>query len=214
MFVFFFNLKYKADVSAKSHSHSISTPKAISQLHNTKNIHHHQRNTRSSPRQNEPRKQNAATAPAAAATAADATSATKQKIDQKLIGNGGNGLSTNNHNLINKKSSSKHVTANIEEIRIGNYSGADEARYNLATRVMSNGVEVIVASDKSTLPGGQPNLRILSTGEHYRMPLTLAPSTLKDHMLLVVPTDDKHNNINKQSNYVQASQVFILIIYC
>lgn len=176
-------------------------------MHNTKIIHHHQRNTRSSPRQNEPSRQRAAAAPAA--PAAEATSATKQKIDQNLIGNGGNGLSTNNHNYINKKSSSKHVTANIEEIRIGNFSGADEARYNLATRIMSNGVEVIVASDKSTLPGGQPNLRILSTSEHYRLPLTLAPSTLKDHMLLVVPTDDKHNNNNKQSNYAQASQVII-----
>lgn len=97
------------------------------------------------------------------------------------------------------------MTANLDEVRIGNISGADEARYNLATRIMSNGVEVIVASDKSTLPGGQPNLRILSTSEHYRMPLTLAPSTLKDHMLLVVPTDGKQNS--KNSKFQQASQV-------
>lgn len=70
----------------------------------------------------------------------------------------------------------------------------DEARYNLATRVMSNGVEVIVAGDKTTLPGGHPNthLRILTTTEAFKMPLTLAPSTLKDHMLLMLPqtTDD------------------------
>lgn len=169
----------KADVSAKTHSHSISTPKAISQLHNIRSIRHHQRNTRSSHRHNGPSK-------------------TKQKTDRHVVGNGGSHLS-------NRKGSSKQIITNIEEFRIGNVSGADEARYNLATRVMSNGVEVIVANDKSTLPGGQPNLRILSTSEHYRMPLTLAPSTLKDHMLLVMPTDSKHNS--KQSNYAQASQV-------
>lgn len=139
-------------------------------------MHHHQRNTRSSHRQNESHK-------------------IKRKTDRLVIGNGSSGQTNTN----NKKNNSKHIAANIEEIRIGNASGAEEARYNLATRVMSNGVEVIVASDKSTLPGGQPNLRILSTSEHYRIPLTLAPSTLKDHMLLVVPTDDKHN--------AQASQV-------
>ncbi|XP_031622418.1 uncharacterized protein LOC116340210 isoform X2 [Contarinia nasturtii] len=74
----------------------------------------------------------------------------------------------------------------------------DEARYNLATRIMSNGVEVIVAGDKTTLPGGHPNthLRILTTTEAFKMPLTLAPSTLKDHMLLMLPqtTDDNSNN--------------------
>lgn len=66
---------------------------------------------------------------------------------------------------------------------------ADEARYNLATRVMSNGVEVIVAGDKTTLPGGHLNthLRILTTTDAFKMPLTLAPSTLKDHMLLMLP---------------------------
>lgn len=66
----------------------------------------------------------------------------------------------------------------------------DEARYNLATRIMSNGVGVIVAGDKTTLPGGHPNthLRILTTTtEAFKMPLTLAPSTLKDHMLLMLP---------------------------
>lgn len=81
-----------------------------------------------------------------------------------------------------------------EEIRrLDNLFGVgpavDEARFNLATRIMSNGVEVIVASDKSTLPGGQPNhhLRILSTSEQNKLPVTLAPSTLKDHMLLMLP---------------------------
>lgn len=73
----------------------------------------------------------------------------------------------------------------------------DEARYNLATRVMSNGVEVIVAGDKTTLPGGHPNthLRILTTTttDAFKMPLTLAPSTLKDHMLLMLPQQTTSN---------------------
>lgn len=80
----------------------------------------------------------------------------------------------------------------------------DEARYNLATRIMSNGVEVIVAGDKTTLPGGHPNnhLRILTTTDAFKMPLTLAPSTLKDHMLLMLPqstaalNNSKHNEVS------------------
>lgn len=72
----------------------------------------------------------------------------------------------------------------------------DEARYNLATRIMSNGVEVIVAGDKTTLPGGHPNthLRILTTTDAFKMPLTLAPSTLKDHMLLMLPQSTSPSN--------------------
>jgi len=72
----------------------------------------------------------------------------------------------------------------------------DEARYNLATRVMSNGVEVIVAGDKTTLPGGHLNthLRILTTIDAFKMPLTLAPSTLKDHMLMILPTSSSNAN--------------------
>lgn len=129
-------------------------------------LHHHQRNTRSSHRQHGSQK-------------------IKRMTDRLVV----DGLSIAN----TKKSNSKHFTANIDEIRIGNVSGAEEARYNLATRVMSNGVEVIVASDKSTLPGGQPNLRILSTSEHQRIPLTLPPSTLKDQMVLVRPTSVSTN---------------------
>lgn len=55
--------------------------------------------------------------------------------------------------------------------------GDDEARYNLATRVMSNGVEVIVADGKSTLPGDF--FRIL-TNKPYNKPYTLAPSTINN----------------------------------
>ncbi|XP_050309417.1 uncharacterized protein LOC126745565 [Anthonomus grandis grandis] len=60
----------------------------------------------------------------------------------------------------------------------------EEAR-NLATRVMSNGVEVIVASDKSTYPGDKDYRRVPNT----QKPVTLKPSTLTDHMLLVLPQE-------------------------
>lgn len=62
----------------------------------------------------------------------------------------------------------------------------EEARYNLATRIMSNGVGVIVAGDKTTYPG-EPNIRrIQSTASR---PHTLPPSTLTDHMLMMLPQD-------------------------
>lgn len=87
----------------------------------------------------------------------------------------------------------------------------DEARYNLATRVMSNGVEVIVAGDKTTLPGGHPNtdLRILTTTtEAFKMPLTLAPSTLKDHMLLMLPSSSLISDPAKGSQILNELQLF------
>lgn len=62
--------------------------------------------------------------------------------------------------------------------------GSEQARaWNLATKVMSNGVEVIVATDKSTLPGEPEVLRVLPSS-----PITLAPSTLTDHMMLLMPS--------------------------
>ncbi|PNF37850.1 hypothetical protein B7P43_G07412 [Cryptotermes secundus] len=64
-------------------------------------------------------------------------------------------------------------------------NGAGEARYNLATKVMSNGVEVIVAGDRSTMPGEPEVLRVLSSS--LSRPITLAPSTLTDHMVLFLP---------------------------
>lgn len=68
----------------------------------------------------------------------------------------------------------------------GSSANVDEARYNLATRVMSNGVEVIVAGDKSTLPG-EPNVSRILPSTHYK-PVTLTPSVLLgDHMLTVTP---------------------------
>lgn len=57
---------------------------------------------------------------------------------------------------------------------------------------MSNGVEVIVAGDKSTYPG-KPDLRILSTNNQR---ITLKPSTLSHHMMMMLPKEDA-SNVNK-----------------
>ncbi|CAH1959296.1 unnamed protein product [Acanthoscelides obtectus] len=62
---------------------------------------------------------------------------------------------------------------------------SEEARYNLATRVMSNGVEVIVAGDKTTYPGDDAK-RILPSAQ---VPITLKPSTLTDRMVLTLPQE-------------------------
>lgn len=50
---------------------------------------------------------------------------------------------------------------------------------------MSNGVEVIVALDKSTLPGSPQLLRVLPTSNIR--PVTLTPSTVTDHMIMMLP---------------------------
>ena len=75
---------------------------------------------------------------------------------------------------------------NFIELNISDF--VDEARYNLATRIMSNGVEVIVAGDKTTLPGEPNILRILPSG-HYK-PHTLAPSTINNQMMMLLPPED------------------------
>lgn len=61
----------------------------------------------------------------------------------------------------------------------------DEARLNLAKHVMSNGVELIIASDK--IKRSDQHAGSLSS-EIKKRPMTLAPSTLMNHMILVVPT--------------------------
>nr|CAD7393626.1 unnamed protein product [Timema cristinae] len=69
-----------------------------------------------------------------------------------------------------------------------NLMNPNEGRLHLATKIMSNGVEVIVADDKSTLPGAPEVLRILTTS--LARPITLAPSTLTDHMMMLLPQTD------------------------
>jgi protein-L-isoaspartate O-methyltransferase len=80
----------------------------------------------------------------------------------------------------------------------------EEARYNLATRRMSNGVEVIVADGKSTMPGEPNFFRILANGnnKNYNRPLTLAPSTLNNVMMLM--TLGKHPKV-KPENFSAAT---------
>jgi len=59
----------------------------------------------------------------------------------------------------------------------------EEARMNLATRVMSNGVEVIVA-DRSSHQG--ENLRIAPTSVRIA---TALPSTITEEMISKLPPD-------------------------
>lgn len=69
-------------------------------------------------------------------------------------------------------------------------------RYNLATKVMSNGVEVIIALDKSTLPGSPQLLRVLPTSIR---PITLTPSTVTDHMIMMLPHGlQVHTRVNNK----------------
>lgn len=84
-----------------------------------------------------------------------------------------------------------------------NYPGVqgrafEEARYNLATRVMSNGVEVIVAGDKSTLPG-EPDIKRVLPSTIYK-PITLKPSTLSDHMMMMLPQDASNVSCCQQTD--------------
>ncbi|GJQ72172.1 hypothetical protein Trydic_g3264 [Trypoxylus dichotomus] len=75
----------------------------------------------------------------------------------------------------------------------------EEARYNLATRVMSNGVEVIVAGDKSTLPG-EPDVKRILPSSIYK-PVTLKPSTLSDYMMMQLPQESSNIDIFPSSLY-------------
>ena len=63
-----------------------------------------------------------------------------------------------------------------------------DLRYNLATKVMSNGVEVIVATDKKSRPALEPEyLRLLSST--VTRPITLAPHTLSNLMSMVLSSE-------------------------
>lgn len=52
---------------------------------------------------------------------------------------------------------------------------------------MSNGVEVIVAGDKTTLPG-EPDIKRVAPS-NVQKPVTLKPSTLTDHMVMMLPQE-------------------------
>lgn len=69
----------------------------------------------------------------------------------------------------------------------------DDGRHNFATRVMSNGVEVIVAGGKSVFPGFR-----IAPSSAYKNHHTLLPTTLKDHMLLHIPEVFLRKCVNKK----------------
>lgn len=78
----------------------------------------------------------------------------------------------------------------------------DEARFNLATHIMSNGVELIIASDRVKHTEHKSNSIPSSRHTHHtqthtpnnihtqdaKKPVTFAPSTLMNHMILALPT--------------------------
>ncbi|CAH1154634.1 unnamed protein product [Phaedon cochleariae] len=79
-------------------------------------------------------------------------------------------------------------------------SFSEEARYNLATRVMSNGVEVIVAGDKTTSPSGkQDPKRFLSVEQKH---VTLKPSTLTDQVLMLLPQETSKIDISNSDQFI------------
>ncbi|XP_071522973.1 LOW QUALITY PROTEIN: uncharacterized protein [Panulirus ornatus] len=70
------------------------------------------------------------------------------------------------------------------------------ARHNLATKVMSNGVEVIVAGDKTASP--LPHEKIITNNfEKFQRPITLPPSTLSDQMLLFASLETDHPKVTQ-----------------
>lgn len=78
----------------------------------------------------------------------------------------------------------------------------DEARYNLATRIMSNGVEVIIAGDRTKMPDQDilGNVQILQPlYQNNNKPMTLAPSTIKNQlMILLFPSSSSTTDPSKQ----------------
>ncbi|XP_046812650.1 uncharacterized protein LOC111687833 isoform X2 [Lucilia cuprina] len=63
----------------------------------------------------------------------------------------------------------------------------DEARYNLATRIMSNGVEVIIAGDKTKTPDQFVSDFSNNQMQQYsNTPMTLAASTIKNQMMILL----------------------------
>ncbi|VVC43621.1 EGF-like, conserved site,EGF-like calcium-binding domain,SEA domain,EGF-like calcium-binding [Cinara cedri] len=103
------------------------------------------------------------------------------------------------YNVGDRENSSFTFPNNLDDYKIDakadEQRGFDERRFNFATKKMSNGVEVIVAGDKSTYPGQASVLRVLPTSQ--AKPITLAPSTLTDHMLMMLPHPIKQSMNNQ-----------------
>ncbi|XP_050423117.1 mucin-3A isoform X2 [Adelges cooleyi] len=108
-------------------------------------------------------------------------------------------LTQNNfYNVGDRKNSSFTISKNLQQNKIDakdEQRGFEDRKFNFATKKMSNGVEVIVAGDKSTYPGQSNVLRVLPTSP--ARPITLAPSTLTDHMLMMLPHPIKQSMNNQ-----------------
>lgn len=88
----------------------------------------------------------------------------------------------------------------------------DQARFNLATHVMSNGVELIIASDKikhidKQAPSTRSPSISLSSRHAQQKPVTFAPSTLKNHMILALPT------IRQVKIYIYYDHSLLLVVF-
>lgn len=90
----------------------------------------------------------------------------------------------------------------------------DEARYNLATRIMSNGVEVIIASDKTKtvdhLLHGMSSHQ-LHHKSNYK-PMTLAASTIKNQMMILLLPSPSTMDSLKENQTQQVSAVLFIHI--
>lgn len=88
----------------------------------------------------------------------------------------------------------------------------DEARYNLATRIMSNGVEVIIASDKTKTPDLASDISNNQI-QQYNKPVTLAASTIKNQMMILLyPSSSSTDNaIDYKSAELMQEVIFRLI---
>ncbi|XP_045476720.1 uncharacterized protein LOC123682234 isoform X2 [Harmonia axyridis] len=99
--------------------------------------------------------------------------------------------------LLDIDSTSPTISPNTESYQQLNHTEAtringerkhmEEGRNYLATRVMSNGVEVIVAGDKSTIPG-EPDVKRVLPSTIFKA-VTLRPSTLSEYMMMLMPSD-------------------------
>lgn len=92
------------------------------------------------------------------------------------------------------------VWDNIRSLQDNQIQNFDEAR-NLATRIMSNGVEVIVAGDKTVL--GEKDFKRLLTSSTYK-PITLKPSTLTENMVMLMPQDT--SNVHSFASSIYPNQ--------
>ncbi|XP_037899132.1 uncharacterized protein LOC119643744 isoform X2 [Glossina fuscipes] len=89
----------------------------------------------------------------------------------------------------------------------------DEARHNLATRIMSNGVEVIIASDKNKLDEGNSleTNPLNQSSNVTQKPMTLPPSTIKNQMIIMLLSSSSTVQQNFSSKLQAKTTKFTLL---